>query len=181
MATNEILPFGAAATNELSQADYAADSQRANGHQPGFARSELINKTLHQTSTVAAGVAQFIADRQGTGVTDTLLPSQVASMFAAALGNGAVLGNPGTIALPGGWIVKVGAQAYPDIAADGTVTVTHGVPFPSVSIAVLVSAQSSQLVSARPTSQNVNGFTAVVHEFDSTAVGGSLHYVAIGY
>lgn len=181
MATNEILPFGAAATNEVTQAEYAADTQRANGHQPGFARSELMNKTLHQTSTIAAGVAQFIADRQGTNVVDSLLPSQVSSMLAAALGNGSALGNPGNIALPGGWIVKVGTVDYPDIAADGTVTILHPVAFPTTSIVVQLTVLSSQLVTVRLRTHDRFGATATVHEFDTTAASGTVHYVAIGY
>jgi len=84
MASNEILPFGATASNELTQAAYAADAQRLTGHQPGVARSALMNKTLHQVSVIAAGVAQFLADRQATNIVDTLTPAQVAALFATA-------------------------------------------------------------------------------------------------
>lgn len=186
MAANEILPFGTAGTNELTQANYAADAQRASGNQPGFARSELVNKVLHQTSVISAGVAQFIADRQGAGVTDQLLPSQVAAMLAAAFSNGAVLGNPGNIALPGGWIIKVGTVGYSDIDPPATtnrlqITVNHPAAFPSVCIAALVSLQTTQNATARTLSSDRFGLTAELYEFEEVTVGGVLNYIAIGY
>lgn len=82
MATTNILGFGTAATNELSDAAYSADAQRLSGNIPGVARSQLVNKALHQLSMVAAGVAQYVADRQATNVVDTLTPSQFAAMMA---------------------------------------------------------------------------------------------------
>lgn len=91
MASNSILPFGATASNELSQSAYAADAQRLTGNQPGVARSPLVNKALHQLSVVAAGVAQFVADRQSADVVDTLTPAQFATMLAAA-GRGGLIG-----------------------------------------------------------------------------------------
>jgi hypothetical protein len=48
MATNEILRFAETdtGTNLLTQSEYAADSQRPIGNQPGVARSKLVNKAL---------------------------------------------------------------------------------------------------------------------------------------
>lgn len=88
MATNDILKFGSTASggNILSQAAYAADAQRDTGHQPGIARQELENKALLQLSTIAAGVAQYIANKQGTNVTDALSAAQIATMLGAAFG-----------------------------------------------------------------------------------------------
>ena len=78
MATNEIKPFGASGTtgaigagaDALTPAAYDADPQRLTGHQAGIARRELENTALRQTSHVAAGVAQFIANRYAPGVVD---------------------------------------------------------------------------------------------------------------
>lgn len=87
MATNEILPFASTntGTNLLTQAEYAADAQRTTGNQPGIARSKLVNKSLRQTSLLAAGLAEFIADWQANNVTDGLTPQQIADYLLAAL------------------------------------------------------------------------------------------------
>lgn len=86
MAANNILPFAPVdtGTNLDSQATYAAATDRTNGNQPGVARSKLVNKALRQSSIIAAGVAQFIADNQGADVNDTLTPAQVAAMLKTA-------------------------------------------------------------------------------------------------
>lgn len=91
MATNEILPFAGTdnGTNLLTQAQYNADAQRLIGNAPGVARLELVNKVLRQTSLMSAGLAQFIADLQQTGMVDTLTPAQVATALRLAnVGNG---------------------------------------------------------------------------------------------
>lgn len=87
MATNEILPFATddTGTNLLTQSEYSADSQREIGHQPGIARSKLTNKTMRQTSLLAAGLAEFIADYQANNVTDGLTPQQIADYLLAAI------------------------------------------------------------------------------------------------
>lgn len=91
MAANNILPFaqgvGAAV---LSQAAYAAIADRTNGNQPGLASQQLVNKALLQLSAVAAGVAQFIADRQATAVDDSLTAAALATMLSAAVRENAV-------------------------------------------------------------------------------------------
>jgi hypothetical protein len=84
MATNEILKFAESATNILSQGDYDTDPQRDEGVS-GIARSALNNKTQKQTSTVAAGVSQFIADNQSEDVTDDLTPEEYAALFDSTL------------------------------------------------------------------------------------------------
>jgi hypothetical protein len=94
MAANNILPFGATASNELTQAAYAAEAQRLTGNQPGKASSKLVNKVLHQTNLIASGVAQFLADRQSTDVVDTLTPANIATMLAAVLNGPNLLTTP---------------------------------------------------------------------------------------
>lgn len=87
MANNEILPFAGTdtGTNLLTQAEYNADSQRPIGNQPGVARSKLINKALRQTSLIAAGIAEYIADNQANNITDALTPQNIADYLQAAI------------------------------------------------------------------------------------------------
>lgn len=87
MATNEILLFAGAdiGANLLTQAEYSADTQRPIGNQPGIARSKLVNKALRQSSLIAAGVAEFIADKQGNNVTDSLTAQNIADYLEAAI------------------------------------------------------------------------------------------------
>lgn len=86
MATSNILQFAPTdtGTNLLSDAAYLAASDRTNGNQPGVASAKLNNKALRQSSAVAAGVAQFIATRQATNITDALTPSQIETALASA-------------------------------------------------------------------------------------------------
>ena len=87
--TNEILPFAPQATVELSEilslADYTADMQRLRGNQPGIARLELVNTVLRPTSHMAAGLAQFIANRYDGGVKDDGNLDAVESGLQAAI------------------------------------------------------------------------------------------------
>jgi len=87
MATNEILRFAETdtGTNLLTQAEYLADSQRPIGNQPGVARSKLVNKALRQSSLIAAGIAEFISDKQANNITDSLTPQNIADYFEAAI------------------------------------------------------------------------------------------------
>lgn len=87
MATNEILRFAETdtGTNLLTQSEYAADSQRPIGNQPGVARSKLVNKALRQASLIAAGLAEYIADNQANNITDALTPQNIADYLQAAL------------------------------------------------------------------------------------------------
>lgn len=85
MATTNIIPFAAFATNILSDAEYSADVGRTLGHVPGVARSVLENKALKQASIIAAGVAQFLADKQATNVADSLTAQNIADMLAVSV------------------------------------------------------------------------------------------------
>lgn len=88
MATNEILTFASTTTgtNLLTQSEYTADAQRLIGHQPGIARSKLENKVLRQASLLVAGLAQYLANKQTTNVTDSLTKEQIAEMLLNAIG-----------------------------------------------------------------------------------------------
>lgn len=85
--TNEILPFASTntGTNLLTQAEYTSDAQRTTGNQPGIARSKLVNKAMRQSSLLAAGLAEFIADYQANNVTDSLTPQDIADYLVAAI------------------------------------------------------------------------------------------------
>jgi hypothetical protein len=92
MATNEILKFCGTdtGTNLLSQSDYNTSAGTSNNRNVGntageYLLSELVNKVLRQTSTVAAGVAKFLADNQGTNVTDALTADQIAVIMTNAI------------------------------------------------------------------------------------------------
>lgn len=87
MADNQILKFGQDATNILTQDQYTADTSREDGVSPGKASSKLQNKFQRQVSTIAAGLAQFIADNQDEDVTDSLTASEIETLFIAALSN----------------------------------------------------------------------------------------------
>jgi len=86
---NDFLPFAVGAgANVLTQAQYAALSAVASGYSAGVAQSAAINKTLRQSSIMAAVLAQFIVQRTGENVIDdgttaTILANLLAS--AAAL------------------------------------------------------------------------------------------------
>ncbi len=76
-ATNNILRFASEGTESngdiLSQSDYSADDDRLQGHQAGLARRALENMALRQLSYIAAGLGQFIANRNDDD--DTVGPS----------------------------------------------------------------------------------------------------------
>ena len=89
--TNDILPFcseGRDGEDLLALAAYRTDAQRLIGHQRGIARRELENRVLRQTSHVAAGLAQFIANRYRGGVKDDGNLDAIEQGMAAALAGG---------------------------------------------------------------------------------------------
>lgn len=73
-AINEILPFAAEglvdAGDVLSPEDYKNHQRRLRGHMVGIALRELQNTEARQATHIAAGVAQFIANRYAPGVRD---------------------------------------------------------------------------------------------------------------
>lgn len=118
MATNFILPFAGTdtGTNLLTQEQYEGDAQRIIGHQPGVARSKLENKALRQATSMAAGLAQYIADNQTDDVSDSLTAAQVSAMLtsanAATFADNQALTNPGYQILPGGLIIQWGVATH---------------------------------------------------------------------
>ncbi len=73
-AINQILPFAPegneAAGDLLALEQYREHPMRLRGHQPGLALRELQNRTSRQSAHMAAGLAQFIANRFPPGVKD---------------------------------------------------------------------------------------------------------------
>ncbi len=61
---------GAAGANVLTQAEWLALAQLTTGFESGILTSASLNKALRQASTIAALVAQFIADYSGQAVLD---------------------------------------------------------------------------------------------------------------
>ena len=120
MATNEILRFAETdtGTNLLTQAEYLADAQRPIGNQPGVARSKLVNKALRQSSLIASGIAEFLADNQGNNITDSLTPQNIADYMAAVVRS---LGIPTAVA--GGTADAITADFTPNVALTNGTTV----------------------------------------------------------
>lgn len=93
MATNDILQFAgsAAGADILTQSAYAADADRTAGHQLGIARRALENKVLKQASTIAAAVAQYMADSQANNIGDTVSIATLAGYLKQAIKNTAIM------------------------------------------------------------------------------------------
>ncbi|WP_409977658.1 hypothetical protein [Pantoea vagans] len=71
MATNNFKPFSTGSNaNVIPQADYEALDALINGFQAGKASSAQINKALRQSTFVAAALAQFLVNKNGTDVLD---------------------------------------------------------------------------------------------------------------
>ncbi len=86
MATNEILPFAqGVGANVQDQASYTAEPLRSSGNVSGIARSNVNNKALRQASVIAAGIAQFMADRQANNITDSATPANISAWMALAV------------------------------------------------------------------------------------------------
>lgn len=86
MAINNILPFAQGGSALIqTQAVFTADSERTIGNQPGIARPDFVNKQIRQVTSMAVGLAQFLADNQGTNVDDTLLGAALSTMMTNAI------------------------------------------------------------------------------------------------
>lgn len=71
MPVNEFKAFATGENaNVISQAEYEVMAARDAGFETGIARSEQLNKVWRQASTIAAVVAQFMADKSGDDVAD---------------------------------------------------------------------------------------------------------------
>ena len=68
---NDFQPFATGTdANVTGQADYEQSAFLKTGFQKGLARSSELNKALRQSSSIAAAVAQFTADKTGEAVID---------------------------------------------------------------------------------------------------------------
>jgi hypothetical protein len=85
MGNNYLYQFAAdVAALTLTDSEYELDSQRPIGNQPGIARADFVNKSLKQSSFIAAVVAQFIVDYSSEDVQDDQLVSlAVTNLFSA--------------------------------------------------------------------------------------------------
>jgi hypothetical protein len=71
VATVDFLPFATGVdANVLDQADYLAASFVAEGFQSGIATSDYLNKVWRQSSFIAAGLANYVANQTGDNVLD---------------------------------------------------------------------------------------------------------------
>lgn len=85
--SNQILPFCPTdtGTNILDPVDYAADSQRLIGNQPGIARSALNNTPLRQSSFVVSQLAQYMVNKLGISVLDDADTTKLLAQMTATL------------------------------------------------------------------------------------------------
>lgn len=83
MGINQILPFATGVgANVTPQADYAADATTATGFVAGIAEADKLNKVWRQSSFIAAGIAQWLADNGADVLDDGNLAALVAMMQA---------------------------------------------------------------------------------------------------
>ena len=86
MAENQYVPFATGdGANTLTYSAYFNQPYVSQGFQPGVASSAAANTALRQVSTVAAGLAQFIADNQTVDVLDDGVPANITSKLTTAL------------------------------------------------------------------------------------------------
>ncbi|ELE3011303.1 hypothetical protein WCW79_003694 [Escherichia coli] len=86
MATNNFKAFALDPNaNVMSQADWEALPALLSGFTAGKASSAQVNKALRQSSTMAAVIAQFMADKTGQDVLDNGNTSQLEAIFASAI------------------------------------------------------------------------------------------------
>lgn len=90
MGTNQILPFCPTdtGTNLETQVDYAADTNRTNGNQPGIAKSKLVNKVLRQAAWMASQLAQYMVNVTGQDVLDDQNSTNLLATMGAAFQTG---------------------------------------------------------------------------------------------
>lgn len=107
MPTNDFLPFAyGGSANVETQVAYAAETRLLNGLVSGIVPSNLLNKTLRQSSIMAAVLAQFIADKSGANSVDD--------------GTTATLESNLTAAITAYWALKNGSSANTFLVAPAT-------------------------------------------------------------
>lgn len=87
MAVNDFLPFcqTSTGTNLLTEAEYAASTDRTSGNKPGVASSKLNNKALRQSAALTSVLAQLVSDKTGTDVLDDGNPTKLLAQLNAAI------------------------------------------------------------------------------------------------
>lgn len=102
-AVNEIQSFaidGSTSSGDLiTLSEYKTHNSRKHGYQPGAVLRAIVNRHARQTSHMAAGIAQFIANRTVAGVVDdgnldkveTGLESSIISVMTNTLANSNVI------------------------------------------------------------------------------------------
>lgn len=143
--SSNFLQFNPSATNQENDSQYAADSLRSAGITNGaIVPSNLLNKALFQSSTMAAALAQAMAAK-GYSISDANLNS-----LATTLANlltladfAAVISGTGYQKLPSGLIIQWGAGT---VAPTGTgessshTSITFPISFPNGALSVTASA-----------------------------------------
>ena len=96
MATNNILEFAENATtsNIMTDVEYSGSTERTDGVNYGTSDLKLYNKTLRQSSLVASGLSDFVANNQATDIDDSLTPSQYEGFFKLAMGDASFTTQP---------------------------------------------------------------------------------------
>lgn len=83
---NDFLPFAVGAgANVLTQAQYAALSAVATGYQSGVAQSAAVNKSLRQSSIMAAVISSFIVAQTGQAAIDDGTTATLLANFTQAV------------------------------------------------------------------------------------------------
>lgn len=128
---NDIMPFGVSGRVEngdvLPLDQYRTDPQRLVGHQPGIARQALENTVLRQVSHMAAGLAQYIANRYPGGVKDDGDLAAVETGLLSALAAGllwhdkADYGPPALAVGDDGNLYRCDAASGPQTTAGGKI------------------------------------------------------------
>ncbi|MMZ54814.1 hypothetical protein D3C73_597080 [compost metagenome] len=189
MAKNEFLPFGTAANaNVLPNADYQALPARASGFSSGVAKSEQLNTVWRQSSTMAAAVGQFIADKTGQDVLDNgnvpALANQLngAISFFAATG---LLDDNGYISIPvnisgvvKNLLIQWGA-AYTGVAAGNPADISYPKPFTDKVLSVILT-RTSNTVSGTINSIVVSPKDKTAFTVRASEDNASFYWLAIG-
>lgn len=83
---NNFLPFCPTdtGTNLLSQGDYAVDSERTIGNQPGTARSQLVNKAMRQSAFMMSQLAEYASFKTGADTLDNGVTAQMLAILKCA-------------------------------------------------------------------------------------------------
>jgi microcystin-dependent protein len=122
MVTNDFVPFATGVgANVEAQATYLTDPQTAAGQQPGIARSAINNKAIRQATSIAAALAQYMANQTGNNVLDDGNQSELLATMALAFS-----ANPsGSITMWGGGATAPTGYLICDGSAVSRTTYAH--------------------------------------------------------